>query len=298
MVSVPEGFLNVCKEPGFTSQDVVAIVRRLVPGRRVGHAGTLDPAAAGVLPVAVGRATRLADLAGAGRKTYFGVARLGAVTDTDDAEGQVIATTPLPADLSAAAVEAALRRFVGAIEQVPPAYSARKVSGRRAYDLARAGRPVGLAARRVTVYALRLLSWEPPDASFVVHCSRGTYVRALARDLGQALGVGGHLARLVRLAVGPFRIEAARTIAELRAAAAAGRLDAELLPPDVVLLDAPALIARPERAQDLAAGRQWRATVESAPAGPVRAYLADGTFAGLVERVGGRWQPRLAFGRG
>lgn len=291
------GFLNVCKEPGATSHDVVAAIRRLVPGTRVGHAGTLDPAAAGVLPIALGRATRLVDLASAGEKTYFAVARLGVVTDTEDAEGRVLDVRPVPSDLTREELARALGRFVGEIEQRPPAHSALKVGGRRAYELARVGQVPTLRPRRISIYAIDLLFWRPPDVGFVVRCSRGTYVRALARDLGESLGTGAHLGRLVRLAVGPFHIFESRTVEELRQAVAGPGIAVHLLPADFVLSDRPAVVVPAARRDDLASGRQWPARRAGAPpAGPVRVYDDQGAFLGVAEHVAGRWQPRLFVG--
>jgi tRNA pseudouridine55 synthase len=182
---------------------VVAKVRGLAAQKRVGHAGTLDPMAEGVLPVLLGRATRLADYIQLGHKTYTATAHLGASTDTDDAEGAVIAEQPVPA-LTDAIVETVLEQFRGEILQTPPRYSALKVGGRRAYAVARAGGEVELAPRPVSIYSLRLLGWSQTQLSVEVMCSRGTYIRALARDIAVALGTLGHLTALVRTRVGPF----------------------------------------------------------------------------------------------
>ena len=191
---------------GPTSHDVVDTVRRALATRRVGHLGTLDPCAAGLLVVVVGRATRLAPFASRWRKAYEGVMRLGTTTATDDATGEVVATSEAWRPLDPRRVEEALAAFRGAYEQRPPAYSAVKVQGERSYRRARRGETVTLAPRRVQVAELELVRFEPPDVAFRATVGEGTYLRSLARDVGAALGCGGHLASLTRTAVGPFRL--------------------------------------------------------------------------------------------
>jgi tRNA pseudouridine55 synthase len=213
---------------------VVARVRRLAGQKRVGHAGTLDPAAEGVLPVLLGRATRLADFVGEGRKEYRGVVALGSATATDDAEGDVVATAPVPA-VSRDELEAVLSGFRGEIQQVPPAYSAVKVAGKRSYAVARAGGSVELAARTVTIYRLDVTHQGGSSLSLVVECSRGTYIRSLARDIARALGTVGHLRSLVRTRVGGFRIEDALTLEQIEERG----VSAALLPPEAGIPDAP-----------------------------------------------------------
>jgi len=201
------GFLNVNKPAGPTSHDVVARVRRRLPrGTKLGHAGTLDPAADGVLVLCVGPATRLADYAQRGAKRYTAEVTLGAVSTTDDGEGQITVTQQVRPP-SRKDVGQALRRFVGRIEQIPPAHSAVHVNGRRAYKLARKGEAPALAPRTVEIHGIELVSYEWPMLVIDVRCGAGTYVRALARDLGAALEVGGYCSRLTRTAVGPFRLE-------------------------------------------------------------------------------------------
>ncbi len=191
---------------GPTSHDVVDTVRRALATRRVGHLGTLDPSAAGLLVLVVGRATRLAPFASAWRKAYEGVIRLGTTTASDDATGEVLATSEAWRTLDRRRVEEALAAFRGAYEQRPPAYSAVKVQGERSYRRARRGETVTLAPRRVHVAELELVRFEPPDVAFRATVSGGTYLRSLARDVGAALGCGAHLASLTRTAVGPFRL--------------------------------------------------------------------------------------------
>jgi len=215
------GFLNIRKSPGPTSHDVVANIRRTLgaglPRRvrpKVGHAGTLDPFAQGVLVVCLGPATRLAQFVQAQPKRYAAEITLGATSTTDDTEGEispVVGSSPPGLE----AVVEAMSKFTGRILQVPPAHSAVHVAGRRAYDLARAGQAVSLPGREVAVHELNLISYEYPLLNIDVHCGCGTYIRSLARDIGAALGVGGYCSKLTRTAVGNFDISSARTLEEL-----------------------------------------------------------------------------------
>jgi tRNA pseudouridine55 synthase len=282
-----DGFLNLCKPSGPTSHDMVAAARRLLGTRRIGHAGTLDPLAEGVLPLALGRATRLIDRLAEADKEYYTEALLGVRTSTDDAEGELLESRAVPR-FDASELDAALAAFVGEIDQVPPGYSALKVGGRRAYELARAGREVTLSARRVTIYEIERRRWEWPVLSFRLRCSKGTYVRALARDLGERLGVGASLRRLVRLRVGPFHLAQAVEVAELEA----GRAGL-VWPADALSLGEPAGVLGQPELEHLRHGRSWRSDGRTAP--QARAYVADGRFVGLLAGHGDRWQPRLHF---
>ncbi len=289
------GFFNVCKAPGFTSHDVVAVIRRLAGLRRVGHTGTLDPAAEGVLPICVGRATRLVERLASADKAYYAEIVLGVRTRTDDAEGEIVGTAPVP-KLDLPDLERALDRFRGTILQTPPAFSAVKIAGRRAYELARRGDEVRPRPREVTVYRLALQRWEAPRLAITVTCSRGTYIRAIARDLGEALGCGAHLARLVRLRVGPFDLRGAHSLDELRRAADERRLWSFLLPPDAALLDLPVAVVEPRRREDMGHGRAWPRR-DGGSAVLARVYDTDGAFLGLAEADPdfGVWRPKLAF---
>ena len=215
---VSDGFIVVDKPGGMTSHDVVARVRRLAKTRRVGHGGTLDPMATGVLIVGVNRATRLLTYVIGARKSYLATIRLGESTVTDDAEGEVTARAPTAA-VTDEAIRAGLAAQTGEIEQVPSAVSAIKIDGRRAYRRVREGEDVDLPPRRVTVHRLDVLAVRRPgdglEVDIDVTVSSGTYIRAIARDLGRALGVGGHLSALRRTAVGDFGIDAASTLDEL-----------------------------------------------------------------------------------
>lgn len=276
------GIFNINKPPGFTSARVVSLVRRLTGARRVGHAGTLDPLASGVLPVCVGPATRVVEYILEQPKVYRAEVNLGVTTDTDDAEGRVIATRPLTG-IDEARVRAVLAEFVGRIRQRPPAYSAVKVGGRRAYELSRRGIPVEVEAREVVVYRLSLLRFEPPRLTLEAEVGRGTYIRALARDIGERLGCGAHLAGLVRLQVGPFRLEDAVDLETLKELAGAGQASGILYPPDEPLLGWPAAILGPETARRIKSGQALPFRGELPDGQRVRAYTAAGGFLGILK---------------
>lgn len=213
------GFVNLLKPPGMTSHDMVAVARRCLGQRRVGHTGTLDPAAAGVLVLTVGWATRLGEYLLTCDKSYWAEVALGLRTDSADAEGQVVARQPA-IEVSEAAVREALAGLTGTLTMIPPAHSAVRVGGRKLYEQARAGETVEAPPREVEVYDLQLRQWLPGELARVrleVRCSKGTYVRSLAEMLGEKLGCGGCLAALLRTAVGPYRLAQAVTLEELAA---------------------------------------------------------------------------------
>ena len=267
---------------------MVAKVRRLAGQKRVGHAGTLDPLAEGVLPVLLGRATRLAEVIQSGRKTYRAVVSLGSATETDDAEGAVIAREPIP-PLDEPRLERVLSRFRGEIEQVPPKYSALKVGGQRAYAVARRGDAVDLAPRTITVDDIRLLEWTPTQLTIEVTCSKGTYIRALARDIAVALGTVGHMSALLRTRVGPFMLEDAVTIDAL----AARSLADALLPANRALPDAPIVrVAAVEEARRLANG-QALPLEQNLRDETVWVYDPDGRLLCLASAAGDWLRPRL-----
>ncbi|UBF29245.1 tRNA pseudouridine(55) synthase TruB [Kovacikia minuta CCNUW1] len=212
------GFLNLNKSPGFTSHDCVAKVRRLLKFKRVGHAGTLDPAATGVLPIALGRATRLLQFLRQD-KAYRATVRFGLSTTTDDLEGEVLHSQAVP-ELNWETVEVALRQFQGVIQQVPPNYSAIQVGGKRLYDLARSGKEIVVQPRQVEVFTIDVLDWRPgdfPELDLAIACGPGTYIRSIARDLGRAIHTGGTLANLMRTASSGFNLEDSLTLEDLEA---------------------------------------------------------------------------------
>jgi tRNA pseudouridine55 synthase len=296
------GYLNVLKPPGWTSHDVVARLRRLTGQRRIGHTGTLDPAAVGVLPVALGRATRTTSSATWDRKLYLGDISFGTATDTDDAMGNVIATAPTE-HLDLDSCIASLRGLVGDVQQRPPVYSAVHVDGRRAYAQARKGARGELPPRPVRIDAISMVAWQPPVASLIIQCRSGTYIRSIARDLGAAMGTAAHLNALVRLRVGPFAISEAIGLDRCADLAAASKWSQVLWPADVAAFDLGAIVVGRERADDLGHGRSWKGPeqVDDQSAkdrkedGFVRVYDLDGDFLALAERVGSAWQPRLAI---
>ena len=294
------GVLVVAKPAGPTSHDVVALVRRLAGTRRVGHGGTLDPFASGVLPLFLGGATRLVEYHLADDKSYRATVCFGATSTTDDLDGEL---TPVQGQtLARAAVESALQDFVGPQLQQPPAYSAIQVGGRRAYAMARAGETVVLAPRQVEIKRLELLEWndedpERPIAIVDVTCSAGTYIRALARDLGAQLGTGAYLGALVRTVSGPFALDGARSLDEIRSAAAASGPDGIrelLLPPDTGLDALPAVSLTPDEIADAGQGRFVRPAAglrDAADGEALRLLDGDGAIVGMGRRDGARVAP-------
>ena len=215
-IEAVDGFLNLNKPGGFTSHDCVAKVRKILRLKRVGHGGTLDPAVTGVLPIALGKATRLLQYLRQD-KAYQGTIRLGLRTTTDDLAGEAIASQPVP-ELTLAAVEGALKQFQGTIQQIPPNYSAVQIQGKRLYDLARAGETITVPARTVEVYKIEVLDWRSgdfPEIDVVIACGSGTYIRAIARDLGSVLNTGGVLAALTRTQSCGLQIADSLTFEEL-----------------------------------------------------------------------------------
>jgi tRNA pseudouridine55 synthase len=299
--SAPSGLIVVDKPGGLTSHDVVARIRRLAGTRRVGHAGTLDPMATGVLVVGVEKATRLLGHLTLTDKEYQATIRLGQATDTGDAEGTVTVGRPA-GDLSLAQVQAAADALTGEIQQVPPAVSAIKVAGRRAYQLTREGAPPVLKPRPVTVWSFTVqpvradspgagLPAAAPgdllDVAVQVRCSSGTYIRALARDMGEALGVGGHLTRLRRTRVGPYGLSAAHTLDEL-----ADQLS--VLPLAQAAAAAfPARELTADEARSLSHG--GRLPGVGGETGPVAAFGPDGTLIALVQEKDGVARPLAVF---
>ena len=265
---------------------MVARIRRLSDQKRVGHAGTLDPLAEGVLPVLLGRATRLADFIQAGHKTYRARVCLGAATDTDDVEGSVASVAPVPS-LSTVQLEDVLRTFEGEILQRPPSYSALKVGGRRAYAVARAGGEVDLEPRGVTIHELRLVDSTPTELTLEVTCSKGTYIRALARDIAAALGTVGHLGALTRTRVGPFSLEESITLEELGERGA----EAFILPACRAIPAAPTFPADHVEAARLVNGQPVAANSLRAEA--VWVYDPDGRLVCLASADGVQLRPRL-----
>ena len=291
------GFVIIDKPRGITSFAMVALVRRLSGVRRVGHAGTLDPLATGVLPVAIGQAARFIEYTDGAPKTYRALVRFGVATETYDAEGAVTAEIDA-SGITADDVEAALPAFVGEIQQVPPAYSAIKVQGRPLYRYARSGESVEVQARKVRIERVELLSFGGGVAEIEVTCGKGTYIRSLAHDLGQALGVGGHLAALQRTASGGFSLLDARTPPELESAAAAGAFEDLLLSPDRAVERRPAAILAEAHADDVRHGREVHFRADGA-IDLVRAYSIGGDFLGVLKATSEAvWHPAKVLSSG
>ena len=280
-----DGVLVIDKPWGPTSFDVVRQVRSLLKLKKVGHTGTLDPMATGVLPLCLGEATKVAGFITEGDKAYDATVRLGAETDTQDAEGQVTARSPVP-PLTPALLESALARFRGSFDQMPPMYSAVKVGGKRLYDLARAGEEVERAARHITVYELVLRDFSADRLQLSVRCSKGFFVRTLAFDLGRALGCGAHLEALRRTHSGPFTLAQALPLADLPALAREGALAPRLVTMSDALVELPEVRVGAAEAQRVSHGVPVE--VPAGLPGRVRVMGPDGALLAVAEVVAGR----------
>lgn len=284
------GFLNINKPPGMTSHDVVAKIRRGLKIKKVGHAGTLDPLATGVLVVCLGMATRLSEYVMDSTKRYRARVHLGVTTDTYDAEGEILLQRDCT-HITQANVEQALAVFTGEIEQIPPMYSAIKQGGRKLYELARAGETVEREARRVRIDALTVGEWTPPYFTLDVTCSAGTYIRSLAYDLGEALGVGAHLAGLIRVASGRFALEDAITLDDLFSA---DDWQSHLIPPQSALADWPVVNLDSDSVDHIAHGRVVPGA-QTQDGILVLAYAPGGEFIAILRSDAGAWKPHKVF---
>ena len=292
------GALVVDKPVGMTSHDVVQAIRNGTGLRRAGHTGTLDPRASGVLVILVGPAVRLSEYVSASDKRYQAIIRLGGSTDTFDAEGMVTPTKD-PVNVTEAQFEEALQTFVGEIEQTPPPYSAVKVQGRKAYEMAREGEEVDLAPRKITVHHLEVLEWAPPEVVIDVHCSSGTYVRSLANDLGVMLGCGAYLVGLRRTKSGRFSLRDSVPLRKLQEAFTAGNWYQYLIPAAEALGDWPAVELSPDEVEGVRHGHRVKIVGEPTET-KVRGVSTQGELVALMEIVinedGSReWQPKKVF---
>ena len=290
------GFLNIAKPTACTSHDVVNAVRRVMGQRRVGHAGTLDPLATGVLVVGVGHGTRLIEYLAATHKTYRADILLGRTTTTDDCAGETLQERPVTVD--EAAVRATIGQFTGTIAQVPPAFAAVHVEGTRAYVRARRGETVALEPRQVTIFRLEVLELQLPRLTLEVECSTGTYVRALARDLGEALGSGGHLAALSRTRVGAFSLDEAIPLSALEGRVADQGWQATLLPLDLPLQHWPARHLTDAETTQVLNGVRVAADGAVALGRLARAYDPQGRLLAVLKAVESKpplWQPVKVF---
>lgn len=292
-----DGAVIVDKPSGWTSHDVVNKVRRLAGTTKVGHLGTLDPGATGVLPLVIGRATRLAQFYTRNDKIYEGVIHFGYSTDTYDADGQP--TSPVQdVQLDRDSVEAALQKFRGAFSQVPPPVSAKKIAGRPAYEMARKQQPFELKPVDVEVYSLDLLRVEDSEAEIRVHCSAGTYLRSIAHEAGQSLGCGAFLKSLRRTASGDFKIDAARTLVQLAELAEAGRFADAVIPAAQLLPEFPAEMVDALTAGQIRNGRDFRVSPFRAHSGGrfVKAVTPEGQLVAIGEaRLPNLYHPVLVL---
>ena len=286
------GVFNINKPRHASSHDIVNVMRRLTGVKRIGHTGTLDPLATGVLVLLVGPATRLARFLTNSTKSYHAVIELGGKTATYDAESEILDRQPV--NLSQAELSAALDNFRGEIAQIPPMYSAIKIKGQKLYKLARRGKEIARPARQVTIHELELLDWENPKLTLQINCSAGTYIRSLAHDLGELLGCGGFLRALTRTSVGEFQLVDSYTLAELHALAEIERLSEALLPPQTILSALPIVTLTTEQVIAVRYGR--KITLLPAPtANQVQAHDTQGELIALLVPSGKEWQPKLVL---
>ncbi len=302
-----DGMINVCKEKGFTSHDVVAKLRGILKQKKIGHTGTLDPDAVGVLPVCLGKATKLCDMIADKDKVYEAVMRLGETTDTQDISGTVLHKTPADFTvLSKEAIEEAALSFVGDYDQLPPMYSAIKVGGKKLYELARAGVEVERKPRRIKINSLRVndinLEDDIKTVTITVDCSKGTYIRTLCHDIGQKLGCGGTMKSLKRTRVGIFTIDGALKLSQLEELAAQGRLEEKVIPVEAMFTELPALTVKDAFARLIENGNafypgQAEESVRTPDGGQVRVYDRKGRFYGIYafSEEKERYQPVKMF---
>ena len=291
-----DGILNIDKPSGRTSYRVVALVKRLSGERRVGHAGTLDPLATGVLPVCLGQATRIVEFLANATKTYRAEIELGITTDTYDASGIIIQQED-PSSIRREQVERALASFRGVIMQTPPMYSAIKHQGKKLYELARAGITVERKSRPTTIHKLDIVGFQSPLVTIEVECGKGTYIRSLAHDLGQILGCGASLKSLVRLRYGPFDIENAVSIPHLEDAFHGGHWEHLVYPLDFVLSTWPAVVVDEATEEIIRNGAPVALPLEPSGGSHCRSYTANGHFLSVLrfEPEKGQWHPEKVF---
>ena len=280
-----DGLINVYKERGFTSHDVVAKLRGILKQKKIGHTGTLDPEAEGVLPVCLGKATKVCELLTDKDKTYQAVLLLGMETDTQDTTGTVTARAPVTA--SEEDVREAVQSFTGSYDQIPPMYSALKINGKKLYDLARAGKEVERKARTVQIHEIRIEEIALPRVTMTVTCSKGTYIRTLCYDIGRKLGCGGCMEKLLRTRVERFTLEEAYTLSQIEKIREEGQLEEILTPVDRLFSQYPLFQAVSEAEKRLENGNpllcEELTEVKEPERGPVRIYAADGRFSGIYQ---------------
>jgi tRNA pseudouridine55 synthase len=300
-VTSVDGILNINKPQGETSFSIVSLVKRLSEEKRVGHAGTLDPLASGVLPVCLGQGTRIIRFLQDATKAYRAQIEFGVATDTYDATGNITSQGD-PSGISREKLLSAFASFTGEIQQTPPMYSAVKHGGKPLYQLARSGIQVKRKSRPAQIYALELISWKPPIATIEVECGKGTYIRSLAHDLGQLLGCGANLKSLVRLRCGPFGIEKAITVPQLEDGFSYGYWQQFIYPIDIVLLNWAAMVVDDATEEDIRNGRPLAfeddsSLPSSSYGNHCRVYNSDGCFLAMLyfDAERGQWQPEKVF---
>ncbi len=290
-----DGIFNINKPVGMTSHDVVAIIRKLLKQKRVGHAGTLDPLASGVLPICVGQATRVAEYLSESGKAYKAEIVFGTATDTYDAEGSVTATASTT-ELSLKRIEETLEQFQGPQAQYPPLYSAIKIKGQPAYKRARAGEAIVLEPRSIVIYALEILAWNPPRLTLFIECSKGTYIRSLAHDLGMKTGCYAYLDALIRTRSGQFTLSESITLEQLAEAAETDTMQRYAFPTDKALEDYPAIKLDADTTERVKHGNAFN-NEQANSTGLARVYDIKGDFIAIAEwneeqKV---WQPKKVF---
>jgi tRNA pseudouridine55 synthase len=296
-----DGILNINKATGMTSHDVVAKIRKLLKQKRVGHAGTLDPAASGVLPICIGHGTRVAEYLSESGKAYRAEIRFGIVTDTYDVEGSILRTSDT-SELSLTHIEELLPQFMGAQMQMPPLYSAIKLQGQPAYKRMRAGEEITLEARPIEIYALHIVAWQAPLLTLDIECSKGTYIRSLAYDLGEQLGCGAHLAGLIRTRSGPFTLEKSSSLEQLADIIEQGTLPTHIFPADYAIQQYPALHLDEETSMRVLHGNTFHADMPALQpeSDLARIYDSKGYFLAIAhwDEEEQMWQPKKVFGPG
>ena len=293
------GVINIYKEEGFTSHDVVAKLRGILHQKKIGHTGTLDPAARGVLPVCAGRGTRLCSLLTDHDKVYETVLLLGVVTDTQDMTGTVLETRPV--HVTEGEIRECIRGFVGEQLQVPPMYSAKKINGKKLYELAREGKTVEREAVPITIYDIEILEMKLPEIRLSIHCSKGTYIRTICNDIGEKLGCGGSMKTLLRTKVGEFLLKDAVTLETVEQYVQEGRIEELVTTPEMVFREAPAAKGLPAADKLLHNGNSIFQTMtentamEAADGEQFRMYDSRDVFIGLYQKKGEKLSPVKMF---
>lgn len=290
-----DGIINVLKPPGMTSHDVVNILRRLTGIRRTGHTGTLDPGASGILPICVGKATRVSEYVLLMNKTYRAELSLGQATDTEDASGRTILVKPVPVLVQDTVIQT-LAKFQGPRMQIPPMYSAVRVAGKKLYELARQGEEIVREPRQITIYKTRLLQILDHKILFDVTCSRGTYIRTLCREIAEALTTTGHMSYLLRTGVGPFSLANSFSFEELACLREASRLEEAVLPLDTALLHLPAVVLNENNVDRIRNGVSVTVDHDIPQGTEIRVYSPAEQFLALaVTEEAGQIRPRKVF---